>query len=106
MSKFLIQASYTPDGLKGLQKEKASGRLAAVNQAAKAAGGSVESFHFAFGEVDVVLILDLPDAAAAAALSIAISATGLVRLRTTPLFTVAEMDAALSKEATYRAPGH
>lgn len=106
MSKFLIQASYTAEGIKGLQKDKASGRLAAVTQAVQSAGGSVDSFHFAFGDVDAILILDLPDAAAAAALSMAISATGLVRLRTTPLFTVAEMDAALGREATYRAPGH
>jgi uncharacterized protein with GYD domain len=105
MSKFLIQASYTPEGLKGLQKDKASGRLAAVTQAVQSAGGALESFHFGFGDVDAVLILDLPDAAAAAALSIAISATGLVRLRTTPLFTIAEMDAALGRGAAYRGPG-
>lgn len=105
MPKFLVEASYTADGLKGLQRDKGSGRLAAVTQAAQSAGGSVESFHFAFGETDVFLILDMPNTAAAAALATAISATGLVRLRTTPLLTVAEMDEALSQATTYRGPG-
>lgn len=105
MAKFLIQASYTADGVKGLQKDKASGRLAAVSQAVQAAGGSVESFHFAFGETDAILILDMPNAVAAAGLATAIAASGLVRLRTTPLLTVAEMDEALGQETDYRGPG-
>jgi uncharacterized protein with GYD domain len=105
MPKFLVEATYTADGFKGLQKDKASGRLAAVSQAAQAVGGAVESFHFAFGETDVIVILDMPNATAAAALAAAISASGLVRLHTTPLLTVAEMDEALSAGATYKAPG-
>jgi len=105
MSKFLIQASYTPQGLKGLQKDKASGRLEALSRAAQSLGGKVESMHFALGEDDVIVILDLADAAAAAALGAAVSATGLVRTRATALLTVAEMDQALTTIPTYRGPG-
>ena len=36
MPKYLIQASYTAEGLKGLAKDKASGRKAAVQAAMKA----------------------------------------------------------------------
>lgn len=105
MSKFLIEASYTAEGLKGLQKDKASGRLQALTQAAQSLGGKVESMHFALGNDDVIVILDLADAGAAAALGAAVSATGLVRTRTTALLTVAEMDQALTRSAAYRGPG-
>jgi uncharacterized protein with GYD domain len=105
MAKFLIQTSYTPEGTKGLQKDKASGRLAAATQAAESIGGKLESMHFALGADDVVLIVDLPDVSTAAAFSSAVSASGLVRARTTALLTVAEMDEALSKSPDYRAPG-
>jgi uncharacterized protein with GYD domain len=105
MPKFLIEASYTAEGLKGLQKDKASGRLAAVTAAVQAQGGAVESMHFALGADDVVIVCELPDAVAAAALSAAVSATGLVHSRTTALLTVAEMDRALSGPPAYVGPG-
>ena len=105
MPKFLIEASYTTEGLKGLKKDKASGRQAAVAEAAKSLGGNLESMHFALGADDVIVVLDLPDASTAAAFSTAVSASGLVRTRTTALLTVAEMDQALAKSPGYRGPG-
>ena len=105
MPKFLIEASYTPDGLKGLQKDKASGRHAALSHAVESIGGRVESMHFALGKDDVVVVLDLPDAGAAAALGFAASASGLVHTRTTALLTVAEMDQALGRNVAFRGPG-
>jgi uncharacterized protein with GYD domain len=105
MPKYLIQASYSAEGLKGLHKDKASGRKAAVSQAVEGLGGRIESVYYAFGDQDAVLVLDLPDNVSAAALSLAISASGLVRTKTTPLLTVEETDKALQKSVTYRAPG-
>lgn len=105
MPKYLIQASYSPEGLQGLAKDKASGRKAAVQAATKALHGKVESFYFTFGSDDVVLIVDAPDNVAAAALSLSASSTGLVHLRTTPLMTVDEVDQALALPSKYRAPG-
>jgi len=105
MPKFLVEASYTAEGLRGLAKDKASGRKAAVEAAMGALGGKVESIHFAFGAADVYLVCDLPDNVSAAALGLAVSATGLVRTRTVPLLTVEETDRALAKMVAYRAPG-
>jgi uncharacterized protein with GYD domain len=105
MSKFLIQASYTAEGLMGLQKDKASGRLEALTKAVQSLNGKVESMHFALGDDDVIAILDVPDTGAIAALSAAVTLTGLVRVRTTTLLTVAEMDQALTRHAAYRGPG-
>src|SRR5260370_2863330 len=102
MSKYLIQASYTEEGLKGLQKDKSSGRKAAVSKAAEALGGKLDAYYFALGEHDVVAILDLPDAASATALALAASATGLVRTKTTVLLTARETDKALRRKIAYR----
>ena len=105
MPKFLIQATYTPEGIRGLQKDKASGRAEVIAKAAQSMGGNLESMHFALGADDVIAILDLPDASAAAAISTAVSASGLVRARTTLLLTVTEMDEALGRSPAYRGPG-
>jgi uncharacterized protein with GYD domain len=105
MPKYLIQAAYTAEGLQGLQKDKASGRKQAVTKVVESLKGKVEAMYFAFGEHDVVIIADLPDVVSAAALSLAVSATGLVRTRSTALLTVEETDRALATKINYRAPG-
>jgi uncharacterized protein with GYD domain len=105
MPKYLISASYSAEGLRGLQKDKASGRRQAVTAAVEALGGKVECVYFALGEDDVYVIVDLPDRVTAAAMGIAGSATGLIRTRTTALMTVEEVDQALAKSVNYRAPG-
>ncbi|SRR5579871_3986290 len=105
MPKYLIQGSYTAEGFKGLVKDKASGRKAAVQSAVKSLKGKVESMYFALGSDDVVLIVDAPDNIAVAALAATAGSSGLVRIRTTPLLTVEEADQALSMSPKYRAPG-
>jgi uncharacterized protein with GYD domain len=105
MAKFMITASYTAEGLKGLYKDKASGRVAAVRQTVEGMGGKLECAYYALGEDDVVLIVDLPDIVAASAASLAASASGLVRTRTTALLTIEETDRALATTVRYRGPG-
>ena len=106
MPKYLVQASYTAEGLKGLQKDKASGRKEAVSKAIEGLGGKLEAIYFAFGADDVVVILDLPDNVAAARLAIAVGASGLIHTRTTLLLTVEEVDQALAgPDIGFRAPG-
>src|ERR1700680_2674577 len=105
MPKYLIEASYTAEGLRGLQKDKASGRKQAVTKVVESLEGKVEATYFALGEHDVVIIADLPDVISAAALSLGVSATGLVRTKTTVLLSAEETDRALAKKLNYRAPG-
>jgi len=101
----MFQASYTAEGLQGLMKDTASGRRAAVKAAIKSLGGKIESMYYCFGKADVVVIMDLPDNAAAARMATATGASGMVHGTTTPLLTVEEMDKALAKKGSYRAPG-
>ena len=105
MPKFLMEASYTAEGAKGLAREGGSGRRKTVEESVKALRGTVETFYYAFGSSDVILILDLPDTVTAAAVSLAINQTGAVQLKTTVLMTTEEMDQAAKKTVNYRAPG-
>ena len=105
MPKFLIQATYTPEGTKGLLREGASGRRAAVEQVVTDLGGTVEAMYFAFGEDDTVLIVDLPDPVSMAAISLTVKASGAVRTRATPLLGIDEIDEAARRQVAFRAPG-
>ena len=105
LPKYLIQARYTSEGIQGLVKDSASGRRADVQAAVGALGGKVEAFYYTFGDDDVVAILDLPDNTKAAALALSISGSSAVRVRTTPLLTVEDVDQALEIRMKYRAPG-
>ena len=105
MPKYLLQATYSADGIEGLLKEGGTGRRARVKKAIKSLGGAVESFYFAFGDADAIVIASLPDNASAAALALAVGASGLVGIRTTVLLTPEEVDEAASKSAAYSAPG-
>lgn len=105
MPKFMIQGSYTVDGLKGLMKEGGTGRRKAVEDAVKAMGGRLEAFYFAFGDADVLGIADVPDSVTAAAFSMGIAATGTVRTKTTVLLSPEEIDQATKKVLHFRAAG-
>jgi uncharacterized protein with GYD domain len=105
MAKFLIEATYTAEGLRGLQKDKASGRKQVVVKAVEALEGKLEAFYFAMGKRDVIAIVELPDAVTAAALALAVSSSGLVRSATTALLSVEDVDRALAKKLSWRAPG-
>ena len=106
MPKFMINASYSAEGIKGVLKEGGSGRVAAIEQLASAVGGSVEAVYFAFGGSDLYTIVDLPDNASAAAIAAAVGATGaLSKYETVVLLTAAEIDEAAKKTINYRPPG-
>ena len=105
MPKFLLQASYTAQGLKGLMKGGGSQRRKAVQELMAGVGGNLEALYFAFGTDDVVAIVEAPDNAACAAACIAAGASGMVQPRTTVLLTPEEVDEATQKSVSYTPPG-
>ncbi|MBD1543918.1 GYD domain-containing protein [Arthrobacter sp. IA7] len=105
MTKYLFEANYVGEGIKGLMREGGSKRRDTVVDALKSIGGSLESFYFAFGDTDVLGVFDIPDQANAAALSLTINSTGAVNLRLKPLMTPEDIDEAAKKTPSYRAPG-
>ena len=105
MAKFLITGSYTSEGTKGLLIEGGSGRKAVIEKTLQGLGGKLEAMYYAYGDTDVVLIADLPDAASGLALSLAANASGTVNVTTTPLITIEEIDAACKKSVAYQGAG-
>ena len=105
MAKYLLKASYTTDGVKGVLKDGGSGRRAAVEQTVRGLGGSLECFYFAFGDTDAYVVVDLPDNATATAISLVVNAAGGAQVTTIPLITAEEADEATKKSVEYRPPG-
>ena len=105
MSKYLIQASYTQSGVQGLLKEGGSSRRQALTQTVEGLGGTLEAIYYAYGDVDLLMVVDLPDESTAAALSMFIGAAGALNVSMTVLISPETIDDAIRKNVQYRAPG-
>src|SRR3977135_1948382 len=104
MPKFLLEASYTLEGVKGVQSAGGTSRRDAVAKVAESVGGRLESFHFAFGDRDAYVIVDLPDNEAAVAVALTVNAAGGASVRTIVLVTPEEVDAAAKRSVEYQPP--
>lgn len=105
MPKYLFQASYTQEGLRGLMDDGATGRREMAEHLVASLGGSIEAFYYAFGDSDLYVIADLPDDASAAAASVAVGASGTASIKTTVLVTPETIDEAVKKSIGYPSPG-
>ena len=105
MPRFLLVAKYTAEGDQGLLKVGGTARRTSVSEMVEGLGGKVETFDYAFGEDDVFVVAELPDNVTAAAISLAIGASGLVATRVIVLLSPEEIDAASAKHAEYHGPG-
>jgi uncharacterized protein with GYD domain len=103
--KYLLRVSYTSEGVKGLLKDGGTKRQAAAKALVESLGGKLEALYFAFGDDDVITIVDMPDASAAAAASLALGASGAARGKITVLLTPTELDGAAKKSPAYTPPG-
>jgi uncharacterized protein with GYD domain len=105
MAKYLIAATYSVDGLKGLMKDGGTGRRAAIEELLKSVDGSLECLYYAFGGKDAYLVVDVPSNEAAAAIGMVVGAAGGASVETTVLLTPEQVDAARSMTPQYRPPG-
>jgi uncharacterized protein with GYD domain len=105
MPKFLFEASYTMEGVKGVQSAGGSSRRDAVAKVAESVGGQLEAFYFAFGETDAYVIVDAPDNESATAVALTVNAAGGATVKTIVLLTPEEVDAAAKRSVEYRPPG-
>lgn len=105
MPKFMFEGSYVGDGIAGLLKDGGSRRREVVEGLVSSLGGTVECMYFAFGDIDVIGIVDMPDNASAAAASLIASSSGTVAVKLRALLTAEELDEAARKPAEFRPPG-
>ena len=100
MPNYLLQASYTPEAWARLVANPQD-RTEAVRGPIEKLGGRILNMFFAFGESDVVSVLEMPNNVNAAAIAIAFAAGGAVKnVKTTPLMTAAEALEAVKKAGT------
>lgn len=106
MSKYLIKASYSPEGIKGVMAKGGTARVAAIEKLVSGVGGSLESFYFAFGADDVYLIVDAPSHEAMAAVAGTVTSTGVLsNYETVVLLTAEQIDEAANMSVDYTPPG-
>ena len=105
MAKYMFRTSYTQSGLQGLIAEGGTGRREALRQTVESAGGTLESFYYAFGDNDLYLITELPDEKAALSLSLNIAAAGALTVSVTILIDPETVDEAVAQGVSYRLPG-
>jgi uncharacterized protein with GYD domain len=100
MPSYLLQVSYSAEAWAAMIKHPED-RIEAVRKSVEKLGGSIHSGWLAFGEYDLVAVLDMPDNTSAAAFSIAVGAGGACKnVKTTPLLNVDEAKAAMQKAGT------
>lgn len=100
MRHYLLQGSYTPEGWEALVKNPQS-RFDAIRPAVEKLGGKIDHGWLAFGEHDIVAILQMPDSVSAAALAMAFNAGGALKAsKTTPLLSPEQGVEAMKKAAT------
>jgi uncharacterized protein with GYD domain len=107
MAHYLIEVAYTAEAW-AAQVSNPQNRIEAIRPVIERLGGRIESAYYAFGEYDVVGIMEMPDNVSAAALSLAASAGGAMKaIKTIPLMTIEEGIEAMRKAAGsgYRPPG-
>lgn len=106
MAKYLIKASYSPDGIKGVMAKGGSAREDAIAKLASGVGGSLDAVYFAFGPDDLYAIVEAPSHEAMAAIAGAVGQTGaLSKYETVVLLTPAQIDAAADIKVDYMPPG-
>lgn len=105
MPKYMFIGSYNAEGDKGVMKDGGTKRTEVARKLAASLGGSLETFYFAFGKDDFYTVAELPDNAAAAALSLTVGGAGSINIRTVVLMEPSEVDAAAQRSAEYTPPG-
>ena len=106
MASFLLQAGYTPEAWANLIANPHD-RAGDIRPVVEKLGGKIVHAWFAFGDYDIISIVEMPSNVEAAAFSLAAAAGGAIRsIKTTPLLTTAEGIEAMKKAAKsgYKAP--
>jgi uncharacterized protein with GYD domain len=106
MAKYMIKASYSPEGIRGVMAKGGTARADAVRKLVAGVDGTVESFYFAFGSDDVYVIVEAPSHEAMAAVAGTVTSTGVLSsYETVVLLTAEQLDAAANMTVDYTPPG-
>ena len=97
MPSYLVQAAYTQEALVALIANPQD-RTDAIRKTVKKLGGKLSGLFLAFGDYDIVTIMEMPDNVSAAAFAVTIAAGGACKsVKTTPLLSASDGIGALKK---------
>jgi uncharacterized protein with GYD domain len=102
MAHYLIEVGYTPQSWNA-QVDTQPNVVERITPALKACGAKLECIYYAFGEVDLIGIIDFKTAEDAAAFALGVTSSGALRTyRTTPLLSVDQGMESMKKAAEVR----
>ena len=107
MPLYMFQAAYASEAW-ATQIQNPQNRVEQVRPMIEANGGKLLAFYYAFGEYDVVAIIEAPDNVSVSALALAVAGSGAMKAqKTTVLMSVEEGLEAMRRasRAGYRPPG-
>ncbi len=104
---YMYQASYTSEAWK-TQTENPQNRIEQIRPMIEGQGGKILGAYYAFGEYDVVLIIEAPDHVSMSALALAVAGGGAIKAgKTTVLMSIEDGIEAMRRASGtgYRPPG-
>lgn len=107
MNNYLVQVAYTPQAWTQLIAHPHN-RMDDIRPIVEKLGGKIVHSWFAFGDYDIIAVVEMPGNVEAAGFALAAAAGGACKtIKTTPMLTTAEGIEAMKKAATsgYKVPG-
>lgn len=107
MALYLLEFRYTPDAWRALTRQPAD-RSEGIEKLCRTYGGRLVDLYYSFSDVDGVVLIDVPDHPAAAALALTAFSQGHIETyRMIPLLTAVEAVDVMHKAGAvaYAAPG-
>jgi uncharacterized protein with GYD domain len=95
MANYILLASYTEQGIKGIKDTVK--RTEAVRELAKKAGLAMKESYWTLGAFDVVAVFEAPDDESMTAFSLSVAKLGNVKTQTLRAFTAKDMGDILGK---------
>jgi len=84
MPSYIVLGQWTQKGIENIKQSP--DRLTKFRQQVKSLGGDLKGFYLTMGQYDFVIVLEAPDDATAARLTLAVGALGNVRTETLKSF--------------------
>src|SRR5262249_20841599 len=102
--RYLFQAAFTPEGIKNLQKQSATGFKAGVSKFFASVGGQLESWYYDYAENTAYGFVIYPDEVGAAAAQASVNAAGFAKVTYRPVLSAEDADRAFAKSVAARPP--
>jgi len=107
MPKFLMQATFSSNGVKNLIEQGGTKRQEQLQGLARSLGGTLEAVYFSPHRNEGFVIFDLPEGQRInlAGTLMAVNAGGFVQVKAQPVLTAKELDSAVEKARGVKVPG-